>query len=277
MNVFLTGATGYVGGAIAKELRAAGVEVLALVRTEEKARAVRERGMVPILGTLEALERHAETAGRADAIVHAAFDDAHEERDAHATRALLAAGSRAFVYASSAYNRSAWRFALEEEVLAAGGDRMATSVVRLGMVYGGLGGTMPDLFAAAEAHGTSFYVGEGRARVSAIHRADAARLFHAIVRQGGRGIFEGVDGEPVTARALAEAVARTVGCRRIESVCAEQAPAEFREHTCDVLERDVAVAQTHGASVGWTPRFPNVPAGLARAYEEWKEEAIRVG
>ncbi|WP_394841721.1 NAD(P)H-binding protein [Pendulispora brunnea] len=274
MNVFLTGATGYVGAAVAKELLAARVEVMALVRTEDKARAVRERGMVPIVGTLEELHRHGETVRRADAVVHTAFDDARgEDTDVRATRALLAAAPRAFVYASSAYNRSPWRFALEGEVVAAGHERLATSVVRLGMVYGGLGGTMPDLFAAAEAHGTSFYMGEGRARVSAIHRDDAASLFHAIVRHQGRGIFEGVDGQPLTARALAEAIAGAVGCRGIAS----GAPAEFREHTCDVLERDVAVLQTRGASVGWHPRFPNVPAGIRHAYEEWKREVIGVG
>ena len=300
MNVFLTGATGYVGAAIAKALLADGLEVLALVRTEEKARAARARGMVPILGALDEVDRHAEIAGQADAIVHAGFDDARgEDTDVRATRALLAAAARpgsrtgAFVYASSAYNLrtqggapvdertpvepyrhfpSGWRFVVEEEVVAAGSERVATSVVRLGLVYGGLGGTMPDLFAAAEAHGTSFYIGEGNARVSAIHRADAARLFLALARRRGRGIFHGIDGRPIPARAVAQSVARAVGCRGIEGVPVERAPAEFREHTCDVLERDVAVLQTRGASVGWEPRFADVPAGVGHAYEEWKAE-----
>jgi uncharacterized protein YbjT (DUF2867 family) len=52
MKLFVTGASGYIGGSVASKLRDAGHEVLGLVRSDEKARLVKERGIEPIVGTL---------------------------------------------------------------------------------------------------------------------------------------------------------------------------------------------------------------------------------
>jgi hypothetical protein len=52
MKLFVTGASGYIGGSVASKLRDAGHEVLGLVRSEEKARLVKERVLEPIVGTL---------------------------------------------------------------------------------------------------------------------------------------------------------------------------------------------------------------------------------
>ena len=56
MNIFLTGASGYIGGSVATELIAAGHRVRGLVRSDDKAAAVRAFGITPVPGTLDDLD-----------------------------------------------------------------------------------------------------------------------------------------------------------------------------------------------------------------------------
>src|SRR5260370_18005318 len=75
MKIFLTGATGYIGGTVAARLLAAGHEVTGLVRSEQGAAELRRHGIVPLLGTLADRAVVAEAAGRADAVINAANSD----------------------------------------------------------------------------------------------------------------------------------------------------------------------------------------------------------
>lgn len=52
MKIFITGATGFIGGHIARKLRERGDEVLALVRSPEKAATLGNLGCELITGTL---------------------------------------------------------------------------------------------------------------------------------------------------------------------------------------------------------------------------------
>ena len=53
MKIFCTGASGYIGGSVAAHLVAAGHQVTGLVRSQDKADAVRARGIEPVMGTLD--------------------------------------------------------------------------------------------------------------------------------------------------------------------------------------------------------------------------------
>jgi uncharacterized protein YbjT (DUF2867 family) len=64
MKVFVTGASGYIGGSVAEKLRDTGHQVLGLVRSEEKARLLKERGIEPIMGTLDDAEILTDAARR---------------------------------------------------------------------------------------------------------------------------------------------------------------------------------------------------------------------
>jgi nucleoside-diphosphate-sugar epimerase len=75
MKIFVTGATGYIGGSVAERLVALGHDVTGLVRSENKIPPLRERGMEPVLGTLDDSEILAHAADRADAVIHAASAD----------------------------------------------------------------------------------------------------------------------------------------------------------------------------------------------------------
>jgi len=75
MKAFCTGASGYIGGSVAAHLVAAGHQVIGLVRSQEKAGAVRAKGIQPLLGTLDDGERLAQAAQAADIVVNAASAD----------------------------------------------------------------------------------------------------------------------------------------------------------------------------------------------------------
>ncbi len=75
MKIFITGATGYIGGSIAKTLADEGHEVHGLVRNPDKVDKLSEIGINPVLGDLEdksLLIRHAKAN---DAIINAANSD----------------------------------------------------------------------------------------------------------------------------------------------------------------------------------------------------------
>ncbi len=75
MKIFLTGATGYIGGTVAARLIAAGHQVTGLVRSAAGEAALRERGVVPLRGELADRGLLADAARRADAVINAANSD----------------------------------------------------------------------------------------------------------------------------------------------------------------------------------------------------------
>ena len=74
MRIFLTGATGYIGGAVLDALVRAGHEITALVRSNEKAKRVAKRGAHPVIGNLAEPDSFIGAAEAQDGYIHAAFD-----------------------------------------------------------------------------------------------------------------------------------------------------------------------------------------------------------
>ena len=91
MKVFCTGASGYIGGSVAVALRAAGHEVVGLVRSEENARKIEALGIKPIIGSLDDAGILAAAAASADAVVNSANAD-HEVSLQAITQALAGSG-----------------------------------------------------------------------------------------------------------------------------------------------------------------------------------------
>ncbi|MGG4345488.1 NAD-dependent epimerase/dehydratase family protein [Paenibacillus lautus] len=75
MKVFVTGATGYIGGSVAKVLLDAGHTVYGLVRNQDKINALQELGITPVLGALEDTEKLTRYAQMSDAVIHTADSD----------------------------------------------------------------------------------------------------------------------------------------------------------------------------------------------------------
>lgn len=189
MRVFITGATGYLGEAIALAFARPGHSVQALARSDAAAERLRARGLDPVAGDLRSPETLSAAAG-SDVIVHAAIESGADRlrTDRAAIEALLEVAKRdgeprALIYTSTTFvlghasgpadesapagpsaGYAAARVEHEGIVLAASDARLTTAVIRPGMVFGGAGGMVGELFRTAWETGAAEYVGNGENR-----------------------------------------------------------------------------------------------------------------
>jgi nucleoside-diphosphate-sugar epimerase len=75
MHVFITGATGYIGGTVAAKLLEQGHHVTGLARDDDRAVLLKDRGIDAVVGTLDDLDVLDAAARDADAVVNAANAD----------------------------------------------------------------------------------------------------------------------------------------------------------------------------------------------------------
>lgn len=297
MRIFITGGTGYIGSAIVRALVEAGHKVTGLVRSLEKAAALRELGGMPVLGDLKEPSRYGTAAAEHEAAIHAAFEyaDRGADVDRMAVETLLAAAKgagepRSVVYTSGVWvlgstgerpvdeeastARAApvvvWRPRHERLVLDAGSSQLTTAVIRPGMVYGGKGGLVGRLFASAVETGAAAFVGSGANRWSLVHRDDLAHLYRLVVEKRARGVFHGVDGAPVAVADVARAASQAVGKGgATRSIPLEEARRQMGP-TADALCLDQVIATRRSAAVGWKPEHASFPDSVRAAYEEWR-------
>lgn len=238
MNVFITGATGWVGSAVVQQLLDAGHRVTGLARSEDKAGKLRATGASMLLGTLDDLALLREAAGAADAVIHTAFSHDFSkfaqsaEQDARAIETLgsaLEGSGRQLIVTSGVALLAPGRLATEADVpptgpsyprrseaaaraLAVRGVR--TSTIRLAPSVHGLGdqGFVPILIRLAREKGVSAYIGEGTNRWPAVHRLDAARLYRQVLeREGNESAWHAVADEGIAFRDIAEVIGRRLG------------------------------------------------------------------
>ncbi len=297
MRIFLTGATGYIGQAVVRELVAAGHEVTGLVRSEEKAAVLAGLGGRGVIGDIKDPGSYREVATDQDALIHAAceYSAATVDADRMAVGTLIAAAVggkvQVLVYTSGIWvlgttgdtptfeNATtehpaalvAWRPAHEKMVLAAANDHLATAVVRPGMVYGGHSSLIGAYFDSAEKQGASQYLGNGRNRIPMVHVEDLARFYRAVVEHRGRGIFHAVDGNAVqladVARAASEAAGKGGETRSLPLEEARQKMGPI----VDAMILDQVIESSRNVEIGWQPRHESFLASAATVYGEWKK------
>ena len=292
MRVLVTGATGFIGSAVVKELVSAGHQVLGLCRSEAKAAALAAAGAEVHPGSLEDLGSLEKGIARSDGVLHLAFNHdfstfaANCEADRRVIQALgsvLAGSGRPLVVTSGTGMANTVpgqparedhatigsdvipRAASEEAAAAVAADGVNVSVVRLPQVHDPVKqGLVTPAIARFREKGVCAYIGDGRNRWPAAHVLDVARLYRlALERAEPNAIYHAVAEEGVAMRAITETVGRRLGLP-VRSIAPEEAQAYFGWLAMFAgLDLPAASAQTR-KQLGWEPVGPGLLADLEK-------------
>ena len=254
MQVFLTGATGFIGSRVLRELIDAGHQVLGLTRSDTGARWLEEAGARSHRGTLEDIESLARGAAQADAVIHTAFDHDFSrfaencEKDRRVIGAMseaLVGSDRPLIITSSTgigntspgqpaveqavdWSHALPRIAGERAGVEAASKGVSVTVVRLPQVHNTeKQGLISPFIEVSRAKGLSAYVRDGTNRWPAVHVSDAARLYRlALERHKAGARYHAVAEEGVSLRQIAETVGAGLGVP-VASLTTEEAAEHF--------------------------------------------------
>jgi len=303
MRIFLTGATGHVGGAVLDALVRAGHDVTALVRTNEKAKRVAKRGAHPVIGNLAEPESFKGAADGQDGYVHTAFDysvNGGPAVDKLALETLIAAAMRPRTAGSNVskkrfivYTSGVWilgktpepaaedapinpiamasfRPAHERIVLNAANEHLRAVVVRPGVVYGGGNGIVADLFKSAS-NGLVRVIGDGNNHWPLVYERDLADLYARLAgRDDAAGIYHANDEGDERVNDIVTAIKPYLPVKPdVRHVPIDEARSKMGAYA-EALALDQVVRSPRARALGWSPTLHSVSGNAARLLEEWR-------
>jgi nucleoside-diphosphate-sugar epimerase len=304
MRVFVTGASGWIGSAVVPELIGAGHEVTGLARSDASAAALAAAGARVQAGTLDDLDGLRRAAAASDGVIHLAFKhdiafsgdfqgaaDA-DRRVVETFGEALAGSERPFVIASGIIGLATGRVGTEQDghgldpavpaadtgprtrlataeiTLSLASRGVRSSVVRLPPTCHGDGdhGFLATLVRIARDKGVSGYIGDGSNRWPAVHRLDAARLFHLALEKAPAGsTLHAVADEGVPIRAIAEVIGRHLDLR-VVAVSPDEAGGHF-SWLAGFLAADSPASSTLTRELlGWQPTHPELIDDLDKGH-----------
>jgi len=291
MDVFMTGASGWIGSAAVPELVAAGHRIRGLARSAVAVDKLREAGVEPVDGDLDNLDVLREEAAGAEAVLHLAnkhdwsnpAESNRAERAAVQTLVTAVEGTgKRFLFASGVALTPGRVLTEADASPFSGPDAPRGGAEALAMEYadrgvhtvslrfaptvhgtGGDHGFIALIARAARERGVSAYVGDGTNRWTAVNRLDAGRLVAlALDKAPGGSVVHAVAEEAVTSRTIAEAIGAALGLA-VVSVAPDRAVDHFGWiGSFFALDIPASAAITR-ERLGWLPTHPTLAEDIS--------------
>jgi nucleoside-diphosphate-sugar epimerase len=287
MKLFLTGATGYIGSAVAQRLQVAGHKVTGLARSDDAAARLQRSGIDPMRGDFSDPRTLAAAAGAADGTISMAttYDPGIDGPAIAAILNALAGSNKPFLYTSGIWAHGdtagkvvdedsppapaslvAWRQAVEDQVLQAAKRGIRSVVIRPAIVYGRGGGIPAGFVESARKQGAAQHVGTGKNRWPFVHVDDLADLYLLALEKAPPGtLLLGVSGPSYPVRQVAEAASRGAGAGGKISAWPLEAARQKLGAYADALVLDQQASGKRAEKLlGWRPHRPNVLEDIER-------------
>lgn len=294
MKIFLTGATGYIGGSVAAGLMSAGHEIRGLVRSEARAAQARDMGIDPVIGSLDDSRLLQEKASSSDAVINAA--NADHRSAAEAMLAALAESEKLFLHTSGSsivgtraggeptdkvYDEStplqpsparAARVALNRDILAAAGNGVRTVIVCPSLIYGLGRGVNPHsmqvpwLIELARESGIAKHIGSGGNIWSNVHIDDLVALYLLALKASAGAFYFAENGENSMLE-VCQAISRMLGFGGgTESMTVEEAAEIWGVGPAnDTMASNSRVRALRAREeLGWAPEAPTLIEEIER-------------
>lgn len=283
MKVFVTGASGFVGSAVVKELIANGHQVIGLARSEESAKSVSEAGAEVLRGDLESLDILQKGAREADGVIHTAFihnfsdyqsNALKDQKAIEAMGEVLKGTNKPIVVTGGTLGLPLINGKITEESKAPAesirfSEKAFVSLTEVGVnasivrlspsVYGNSelgfrGGFGLMLAELAKANGAAAYIGDGSNVWPAVHRLDAAKLFRLALEKGERGArYNAVNNDKqLSMKEFAEYIGEKLNIP-VKSFSKEEAQQYFTWMTYFVQENCPAISTQTQETLNWNP------------------------
>ena len=295
MNIFMTGATGNIGGTIARRLLDDGHRLRGLVRDADKGRKLAAFGVEPVIGGLDDAAILAAEARRADGVINTANSDHRGAIDAFL--GALAGSDKPFLHTSGssivaddAHGDAASdeiydedtpiepvpgkqaRVAIDRAILEASRRGVRSIVVCPTMIYGnGLGlardsAQIPGLAKRAKGWGVVRHVGKGLNIWSNVHVEDVADLYRLALAKAPAGAFYFAENGEASYREICAAIARRLKLGEPQAWLFEDAAKELGENSAAYTfgSNSRVRARRARSELGWQPKHSSATAWVER-------------
>jgi nucleoside-diphosphate-sugar epimerase len=286
MRIFVGGASGYIGSAVAKALLERGHHVTGAARSTAASDKLKAIGVQPVQADLADPETFARAAREADGVIQAAStadasSSTNEPAAAYAILAAIAGSGKPFVLTSGIWVYGptgdrvateetpvaplmmvAWRPAVEQATTGASGVRGI--VIRPGLVYGHGGGIPNVFFGQTKQFGKVRVPGDGESRWAPVHVDDLATLYALAIEKAPAGIIvNGTSDEVVTVGDVGRAIAKTAGVP-FETWPLEEATKAMGPFAAALALDQIVQSPRARAVLGWTPKAVSLRDDLER-------------